>query len=208
MVDIIIKNKKIIDFYNKHNTIDIERMNLILIEIYEKILEELNGNISKNVYQDILAKLETKDNEINLIKNEILLSMKTNMELQRSDINNVIISKFYELRNNNIEDMKHILDKSNNENMLKIIERIEKINTIITEIVPKSQIQYHNQHELTMRNFKDDIQKNIEMMKGDINLDKLNIIISEKYNKLISSVQDNILNYVTSYQRVLQHLIW
>jgi hypothetical protein len=82
--------------------------------------------------------------------------------------------------------------------MLKMIERIERVSIIINETIPKSQIEYHKKHELMMREFKEDINTNITTMRSDITLDKLNIMISEKYNKLISNIQDNILNYVSS----------
>ena len=84
-----------------------------------------------------------------------------------------------------------------------MIDRIEKINILINDIVPKNQLEYHKFHDQMIKEFKDEINRNMELMKSDINLDKLNIIITEKYNNLISNIQENILNYVsTSEERI------
>ena len=112
-----------------------------------------------------------------------------------------------------------MLDKNGNENLIKIIDKIEKENTIlvdktnliVTNIIPKSQQQYYNQHELTIKQFKDDMIKNIDIIKNDIKdnkdeitLDKLNILISDKYNSLLTTIQHNVLNYINVSEERLQ----
>ena len=40
---IVLKHKRIIEFYNKYNTLDVEQMNILLIDIFEKMLNQVNG---------------------------------------------------------------------------------------------------------------------------------------------------------------------
>ena len=47
MNKIIITNKRILDFYNKYSCLDIEKVNIIIIELYENIIENISGELNK-----------------------------------------------------------------------------------------------------------------------------------------------------------------
>lgn len=236
MDTLTIKNKKIIEFYKKYKNLDLEKVNLVIIELYEEIINNISGEFNKNVTNEILSSIKTHGLELETFKNEL----KSNIEVYKTEISNIktiqtltntsimseintikeiinklnieiannVTSKFYDIR----KDFELIINKNNNETIIKIIEKIEKeqeniinkTNGIIKEIIPTSQNQFYNQHEITIKNFKDDLTKNIETIKteikdnkSDISLDKLNLLINDKYNMLINSVEKNVLNYIT-----------
>ena len=171
----MIKNNRIIDFYNKYPQIDIEKVNIMIVEMLENIILNFEGDITNNV-----------------------------------------ITKFYELKNNYVEDLKLIIDKSSSENILKILEKLEKENDkivdkttlIINDIVPKNISNYYLQHEVAIKNFKEDMIKQIEQLKEtNISIDKIQIIFTEKYNNLSTTIQNNILNYITTSEEKIKNTI-
>ena len=251
MDKIIIKNKRILDFYNKYKNLNIEQVNIMIIELYESMLDNMSGEMNKNITSEILSTVKKQANELDRMKNELNILLKDNLDIYKSEfcsiktinnltntniiseitsikeslnklnteITNSIISKFYDIRTIYNEELKCLLDKNGNENLIKIIDKIEKENTIlvdktnliVTNIIPKSQQQYYNQHELTIKQFKDDMIKNIDIIKNDIKdnkdeitLDKLNILISDKYNSLLTTIQHNVLNYINVSEERLQ----
>ena len=251
MDKIIIKNKRILDFYNKYKNLNIEQVNIMIIELYESMLDNMSGEMNKNITSEILSTVKKQGNELDRMKNELNILLKDNLDIYKSEfcsiktinnltntniiseitsikeslnklnteITNSIISKFYDIRTIYNEELKCLLDKNGNENLIKIIDKIEKENTIlvdktnliVTNIIPKSQQQYYNQHELTIKQFKDDMIKNIDIIKNDIKdnkdeitLDKLNILISDKYNSLLTTIQHNVLNYINVSEERLQ----
>jgi hypothetical protein len=254
MDKIIIKNKRILDFYNKYKNLNIEQVNIMIIELYESMLDNMSGEMNKNITSEILSTVKKQGNELDRMKNELNILLKDNLDIYKSEffsiktinnltntniiseitsikeslnklnteITNSIISKFYDIRTIYNEELKCLLDKNGNENLIKIIDKIEKENTIlvdktnliVTNIIPKSQQQYYNQHELTIKEFKDDMIKNIDIIKSnikdnkdDITLDKLNILISDKYNSLLTTIQHNVLNYINvSEERLKQNI--
>jgi hypothetical protein len=250
MDKIIIKNKRIIDFYNKYKNFNIEQVNIMIIELYENMLNNMSNENNKNITSEILSTVKIQSMELDKLKQELNILLKDNLDIYKSefcsiktinnltntniiseissikdiltklnsDITNSIISKFYDIRTIYNEELKTLIEKNGNDNLFKIIDKIEKennilidkTNLIITNIIPKTQQQYYNQHELTIKEFKEDMIKNINVIKNDkdnITLDKLNLLISDKYNTLLSTIQHNILNYInTSEERIKNNI--
>ena len=184
MDKIIIKNKRILDFYNKYKNLNIEQVNIMIIELYESMLDNMSGEMNKNITSEILSTVKKQGNELDRMKNELNILLKDNLDIYKSEfcsiktinnltntniiseitsikeslnklnteITNSIISKFYDIRTIYNEELKCLLDKNGNENLIKIIDKIEKENTIlvdktnliVTNIIPKSQQQYYN----------------------------------------------------------------
>jgi hypothetical protein len=237
MSKIMIKNNRIIDFYNKYPQIDIEKVNIMIVEMLENIILNFEGDITKNMVTEVFKKIQNQTTEITNMKEEFNNTIKNNSELTKSnqqiitnelstikdtlnklnsDITNNVITKFYELKNNYVEDLKLIIDKSSSENILKILEKLEKENDkivdkttlIINDIVPKNISNYYLQHEVAIKNFKEDMIKQIEQLKEtNISIDKIQIIFTEKYNNLSTTIQNNILNYITTSEEKIKNTI-
>ena len=75
MDKIIIKDKKIIEFYNKYKNIDIEKVNLKIIELYEEIIKTLSGEMKDHVTSEILTKIKMQEKELESLKNELKTEM-------------------------------------------------------------------------------------------------------------------------------------
>ncbi len=228
MTELLIKNNRVIEFYNKYPQIDIEKVNLMMVETLENIIINLEGDITKNMVSDVLKCLKTQTKEITNMKLEFNNTIKNNLELTKSnqnlittelstikdtvnklnnEISNSVMSKFYDIRNSYVEDMKLIVEKSSGDNILKLLEKFEKENDkivdkttlIINDIIPKNLSHHYTQHELTIKNFKEDMSKHIEQLKEtNITTDKLQMLFTEKYNNLTTSLQNNIINYIIS----------
>jgi hypothetical protein len=244
MSKIMIKNNRIIDFYNKYPQIDIEKVNIMIVEMLENIILNFEGDITKNMVTEVFKKIQNQTTEITNMKEEFNNTIKNNSELTKSnqqiitnelstikdtlnklnsditklnsDITNNVITKFYELKNNYVEDLKLIIDKSGSENILKILEKLEKENDkivdkttlIINDIVPKNISNYYLHHEIAIKNFKEDMTKQIEQLKEtNISIDKIQFIFTEKYNNLSSTIQNNILNYITTSEEKIKNTI-
>lgn len=81
MAEIIIKNTKIIEFYNKYKQLNIETVNIALIDTLENVILNLEGNITKTVVSDMFDCLKTQSKEISNIKKEFNDIISSNSEL-------------------------------------------------------------------------------------------------------------------------------
>ena len=62
--ELIISNKKIIDFYSKNPQLDFEIMNLIFVDFLEKIMTDINGTINNVITNYILDNVKDMSKEI------------------------------------------------------------------------------------------------------------------------------------------------
>ena len=101
MSEIVLKSKKIIDFY-KHNTnFDCEAMNLFLIDFLEQIIHGMSSNVISSVNSQILSNVGELNAKMSILSSNVL---KLN-----DDIVNSITIKLQETKKEYIEDYKTIL---------------------------------------------------------------------------------------------------
>ena len=197
---LFINNKKIIDFYSKNSQLDFEVMNLIFVDFLEKIMLDINGTINNVITSDILLNVKELSKDILSLKTQ-----QTNSTFQfDKEINNILL-KMNEIKKDYVDEVKTLINSSDNTNILKIIDVMDKQNEIllsktknfINDILPKSQIQYYNQLENIIMNFREETNKNILEIKinnNNFNIDK----IFEKQNHFITEIQQPLFSYITS----------
>ena len=123
-----------------------------------------------------------------------------------------------EIKKDYVDDLKSIINPSEKTNVLKIIEIMDKQNDIlltktinfINDVLPKSQTTYYNQLESIIRTFREETNKNIlelKTNKSDLSIVKIAEIFEQKQNHFITSVQQPLLNYITSSEERLTNNI-
>lgn len=222
-------------------------MNLLLIEIYEKMSNELTGTIDKHIKNDILINMKTEKDNNEQFRKEILSTLNNSVELYKNevstiknfntiltneviglrdiimklnnDLTNSIIAKLFEIKQSYVEEIKSILVSKESSNILKLMEMIEKENTIlvdktlktINEIVPKSNNQNVNYIESLINNFKMELNSNIQNIKNTDNtmsLEEVSKLIDSKYNNLLSNIQQTmVINLNSSEERINKNIL-
>ena len=87
---IIITDDTILSYYRENSHIDIVSMNHILIDILKNLSSDLTKTLNTTVNSKILSVVSNIEQNISLMKSDIML-------------------KFYEIKKEYIEDMKHIV---------------------------------------------------------------------------------------------------
>ena len=135
MKKIEITNKKILSFYETHKEIDIERMNLLLIDLYDNFMSELSGPITKSLSIEILTKLTEHSKEIDQFKNELNNMLKSDINIYKN--NNDMYHKNNEIRYisvlNEVSSLKDITLKLNNEITNNMLTKMYDIQNSLLE---------------------------------------------------------------------------
>ena len=167
--------KKIYAFYNKYTFIDFEQINDMMVDIFESVISNMSGELTCHTIKDLISVIKDNNNIINHVASS-LDNHTTNITLKMLDI-----KKDY------IYEIKNLIENNDNKNLLFVIEKIEKENLkIIQDIIPKTNQFYYSQYELIIKNFKDDVLKNISKDN-----------IDSKYLELIKNIEHSILNSLT-----------
>jgi hypothetical protein len=233
MTEIIIKNEKILDFYNKNKHIDIEKVNLKFIEIIETIMSSSIDN--PTVVNNILSALNSQHMELNNIQSIInhaselnkkeLSNIKelytSNISNIKSDIDNIkttitslnsnLTEKIYEIKEKYITEMKEQLNyKELNtlSNLSSVMDKLnmtlaDKLSLIITETIPKTQNQQHNE---IISLFKNDLLISLNNLnENDPNklLKNITEIFDNKYKTMMSSMNETLLYNISQTENRL-----
>ena len=98
---LIIKNKKIVDFYKRYPDIDIEKVNLLYIDLFDNFMSSTLDNPS--IISQIVNKLESQTKDIN----NIFSLINNNNDNQKNELST--IKSLYNLNSDNIKsEFDHI----------------------------------------------------------------------------------------------------
>ena len=220
-------NPRVIEFYNKNKHIDIEKVNILYIDLLENVL---NASVeSPSMLNQIMLSLGNQNRDLNN-----LLAVITNTgEIHKSELSNIktvynhttdnikseieglknvisnlssfITTKLYETKDNYIKELKDTLKNTDSSSILNIgltVEKynnslIDKINLILNEVIPKS---HNKQYEDIISVFKNDMITSLDKIKPnntDNTIDRISLLVDTKYNNLVSTIQEKMLNSIS-----------
>ena len=211
--NLIIKNKKIIDFYKKYKEIDIEKVNLLYIDLFENFMSSTLDNptiinsLMKTVEgqtKDITNVLSQLNNSTEIHRSE-LSSMKTLYTLNSENIkneiehiktlissvstslNSTLSNKIYESKENYLKELKELLMNKENGSIVSLNTTIEKQNSILIDRLSLTLNEIIPKSNT--KNYEDIIKYFKEDMKETLNKikDPNSDITIEKLSNIISS---------------------
>ena len=102
MKEIVVKNKKILDFYSQNTGINFEAVNLIFVDLFERLLGDMNSAMNSTINSQILATVGDIKSEIN------------SLSLTNSTINSQLLSSVGDLKGD-FKSLSNALSKLNND---------------------------------------------------------------------------------------------
>jgi len=186
-----ISNKKIIEFYEKNTNVDFENINLLIVDLFENVLQDATQNITKNISSQILS--ECRENREKILElNNNLLSI--NNQIQK--LNNDLTIKTHDVKKEYIEEMKTLLTIHTNEKIKVLLDNMND------QIMDKQKILLHE--------FKDDSQTSSETNTNRI-IDKtmlaLNEVNNNSLNRITSLVEQNTNHLVERTKNIINDII-
>ena len=182
-------NRRICKFYTDNPTVDFEAVNLIFIDLFEKLLNDMNSTMNSTIHSQILSNVNEHSQILNEIKTGFT-SLKNSVSTLNTDITNSILIKFMDIKKEYIEDVKTIVYNNTTDKVTTLLERnnnylIDKTTLMMNDIIPKSQEHYYKQ-----------IHENIQSFHKSISSDTIRLI---KYMENTSS-KDHIKDFITNFE--------
>jgi hypothetical protein len=215
MKDFIVKNKKILDFYSQNPSINFEAVNLIFVDLFERLLGDMNSAMNSTINSQILStvgEIKTEINSLSLtssnMNSQILSSvgllkgefntLSNALSKLNNDITNSIYIKFQESKREYMEDIKSIIYNNLSQNSDKLYtllnqntsQLIDKTTLLLNEIIPKSNEGYYRQlHEsisLFHKSISDDTTK---LLQSSDKEDSLSVFLTNFESKSSNLLQ-------------------
>ena len=195
-------NKRICTFYQTYPSIQFEAVNLIMIDLLEKLIVDSNQEMGKSMQTQLLSIVNENANNIQELKSSID-ALKGAMN---GDLTTSIQSKFAELKQEYIEDIRTIIQANTYEKIGPLLEKnnaiiMDKTAIIINDIIPKNQNQYYTQINETLTAFHKSITEDTQSLVRSVDTQSLKDFISNfemKSALLLQNVQQPIYSFISA----------
>jgi len=216
--EIVIKNKRIWEFYNENKNIDIETANVMLIDFMENIFNEISSDVNANINSQLLSYMKESKLQMDYLKLN-MNTMNENISKINSDITNTIMLQFVTLKKEYIEDVRQVINNSTlttSEKISVIMDKnsshlLDKTTLILNDILPKNQQQLCSQIQTNLKNLYSLISEDTNKLVKNINSDKSTneffVNFESKYNNMMQTIQQPLYSFFTaSENRINQNI--
>jgi len=191
-------NKRILKFYNDNPNINFEAVNLVFIELMEKLINDMSSTLNASVNSQILSSVTELTNKFG--------SLNDSVGRMSTDMNTNILLKFVDLKKEYIEDVKNIVQTNTTDRLASLIEKnnshlIDKTQLILNEVVPKSNEAFYKQIKDTMQAFQTSISADTNKLMQSMNSESFAEFMTNfdtKTSKMFQTVQQPIFSYISA----------
>jgi hypothetical protein len=191
-------NKRILKFYNDNPNINFEAVNLVFIELMEKLINDMSSTLNASVNSQILSSVTELTNKFG--------SLNDSVGRMGVDMNTNILLKFVDLKKEYIEDVKNIVQTNTTDRLASLIEKnnshlIDKTQLILNEVVPKSNEVFYKQIKDTMQIFQTSISADTNKLMQSMNSESFAEFMTNfdtKTSKMFQTVQQPIFSFISA----------
>ena len=201
-----LKSERAIKFYNDHPDLDFDAVNLIIVDLLEKLVHNMSNTLNQNLSLDMLKEISSKLNileqrtqDIDATTKNYIDSLKTNIENSVSSQKEYIINSLRDLVKNDTHTNYRYIDELVSKNHEILTSRItENINNLPKEILNST---------ISVSQLVEELQKTHTAIAKDINTtissqqshENIYSLIDSKYNELNSSITARIETMFSSF---------
>jgi len=201
-MSIQITNKRICKFYKEHPTIPIDTVNLLFIDLMEKILFDTNSELIQSKWMTTIA-----DNASDMQQlRETVTALKQSMNGVNNDITTSIINKMADMKREYLDEVRAIIQTNTHEKLGPLLEKnnsilIDKTALMMGDILPKNQTLYHSQLAETLRSFSKTISEDTHMLIQSVDQQSIKDQLQNfemKSALMIQTVQQPLYSFITA----------
>jgi len=105
MVRLEVTDNRIKDFYEKNPQIDFQAVNLIFVNLFERLMHNMNETMTESIQSQLVYSMAENHSELSNIKQSII-SLKDTVTSMDKDVMSKMFSKFKERENFSYKCMK------------------------------------------------------------------------------------------------------
>ena len=207
-------NPRICSFYKQNPQLNFDAVNLFFIDIFEKLLTDMNTTMNSTIQSQILTSIYDNTNNINELKSSI-----SNLKESISNNNNEnymnLISKINDLKRDYIEDVKTSFQNNTYEKIGPLIEKnnnilIDKTSIILNELIPKNQAQHYSKLQESIDGFYKTLSDDSKTLLKSIDNNSMKEFINNfeiKSSLMLQNIQQPICSFISNSEERINNNI-
>ena len=209
LTELVCKNKKVLDFYTNHPSLDFEKTNLLFVNFMETFFNHITDDLETNVNSQLLSFMSKNQTQLEALQ-EQLSSYKNDIYNNQQETINSVFSNLSSWKTQYIEDVKHILDSnqlSSNEKINHYLDKnnsqlLDKTALLLNDAIPKNQNILHQQITYSLKEFNEQINSDTSKIVSSNNsseaLENFIRAFENKYSNLVQSIQQPLFSVISS----------
>jgi hypothetical protein len=121
MVRLEVTDNRIKEFYEKNPQIDFQAVNLIFVNLFERLMHNMNETMTQSIQSQIVYSMAENHSELSNIKQSIV-SLKDTVTSMDKDVMSKMFSKFTDVKEEYVNDVKQIVQIHTYDKILPMIE--------------------------------------------------------------------------------------
>lgn len=211
-------NRRICKFYSDNPSIDFEAVNLIFIDLFERLLNDMSSTMNSTIYSEILSNVNSHSLLLNDLKSSFS-SFKKDISSLNTDITSSLLIKFMDIKREYIEDVKNIVKSNTSDKITTLLDKnnsqlIDKTQILMNDIIPKTQDKYYKQISETIQSFHktigEDTRELLKCFDKTGPKDSIKEFISQfdaKSSLMIQTVQQPIYSFISASEERINNNI-
>lgn len=192
-------NKRIVQFYKNNPAIHFEAVNLIFIDLFDKLLTDMNSTMNSTVNGQILLSMNENT--------QLISQLRDSFSSLKSDIANDVVVKICDIQKDYVEDVKHIIHNNNSDKLGPLLEKnnnllLDKTAIILNDVLPKSQSQIRD----TIQHFHKSISEDTTQMLKTLDQHSIKDFVSSFEMKSATMLQP-LFSFISSSEDRINHNI-
>jgi len=190
------KNPRIVKFYQDNPSMNFEAVNLIFIDLFDKLLHDPSTMMNSTIHGQVL----------NLLNN-----LNESMSSLSNDIANNMYGKMCDIKRDYIEDVKNIIQNNTSEKVRPLLEKnntmlIEKTSNILNEIIPRSNHELCTRVQEYHKSIVDDTNHLVNNTDG-ASIKEFIVNFENKTTSILQNIQQPIYSFISSSEDRIQNNI-
>ena len=193
----LIKNKKIINFFNEHKNLDFEETIIKFINIMELLHEKMNNTMNSSVVLYILENLKSMNTKIDTVSlNVVKINENTSKEfsIKMSELKKEYVEELKMVLTCNVSDKIEPLFKEQNQALFS------KTYAMINTIIPKNEEVVVNSVERIIKQFQESVANDTKVLLN-------NTMDVETFNKYITDFDKKIMHTIETSQSIINNTL-
>jgi len=200
-----LSNKRVCKFYEENPTINFEAVNLIFVDLFEKLCYDMNHTMTTTINSELLTSMHENTNQISEIKQSIL-KLTDSVSHMNTEIISNIMTNFIDIKKEYIEDVKNIIQTNTFEKVGPLLEKnnnilIDKTTLIMSDVVPRNQNQYFSQINDSLKTFSKSIMDDTQQLLKTMDTQSIKEFITNfdmKSSLMLQNVQQPIYSFISA----------
>ena len=207
-------NPRVCTFYKENPQLNFDAVNLFFIDIFEKLLTDMNTTMNSTIQSQILTSIYDNNNNINELKSSIV-NLKESISNNNNENYINLISKINDLKRDYIEDIKTTFQNNTYEKIGPLIEKnnnilIDKTSIVLNELIPKNQAQHYSKLQESMDGFYKTLSEDSKTLLKSIDNNSIKEFINNfeiKSSLMLQNIQQPICSFISNSEERINNNI-